>query len=352
MRRLACFSILFLLTVLPAATANAFTADNAATRLADLWPDFKTRFVEEDGRVVDTANGRISHSEGQGYAMLLATAMNDRQAFDRVWRWTRQTLGVRSDDLFAWVYDPQTQAIRDPNNATDGDLLIAWALARAGERWNEPAYLHRARIVTQAILTHGTVETDTYGRMITPGVEGFSAAQRTDGSVFNLSYWVFPALEDLAVLLGPATSADIRQSGLRLLEDARFGEHNLPPDWVAVTSSATGLADGFEPVFGHNAIRIPLYVAWGNVGTRGHLAPFVSLWPQDAASSVAQIHLVSGQVDLLPEVGYRAIAELTACAMNGTSSTQAMRAPLDDNYYPAMLHLLSLLAFHERGLSC
>lgn len=354
MSKLAALLMGALLMVIQSLPAAAWNEQNAHAQLVGLWPDFKSRFLEEDGRVVDTANGAISHSEGQGYAMLLAAAMDDREAFERIWRWTRQTLGVRTDGLFAWVYDPQTEAIKDPNNATDGDLLIAWALIRAAQKWDVPAYLHAARTLCDAVLAHGTLEVDDYGRLIMPGVVGFSAAERSDGAVFNLSYWVFPALRDLSVLLGPATTASIENAGLRLLEEARFGEHNLPPDWLALQATTSSIADGFEPVFGYNAIRIPLYLVWGNIGARGHLAPFVSLWLHDAPSqsAAAQVHLATGEIEPLTEAGYGAIAELTACAMNGSGSTSALQAPLDHHYYPAILHLLSLLAFHERGLSC
>ena len=44
----------------------------------DAWRAYKARFVTAQGRVVDTANGLVSHSEGQGYGMLLAVAADDR----------------------------------------------------------------------------------------------------------------------------------------------------------------------------------------------------------------------------------------------------------------------------------
>ena len=337
----------------------AMNAAEARQHLEQLWPSYQERFITQDGRVIDTANGSISHSEGQGYAMLLAVAMDEPEVFDQIWGWTRQTLGVRQDELFAWVYDPQAGGVRDANNATDGDLLIAWALWRAGEHWDSPAYRHAARTLSAAILTHATVEAPTYGRMILPGVEGFSAAERADGAVFNLSYWVFPALRDLSPLLGPTTADALEGSGLVLLDKARFGEHNLPPDWLALAEGQVSLADGFEPVFGYNAIRAPLYLVWADAGNRGHLAPFMAHWPQAASAftlpqgaSVAQVHLVSGQTQPLGEAGYRAIAELVACAVEGASPSPALRAPLDADYYPATLHLLSLLALNERGLSC
>ena len=40
----------------------------------EAWRAYKAHFVTEAGRVVDTANKGISHSEGQGYGMLLAVA--------------------------------------------------------------------------------------------------------------------------------------------------------------------------------------------------------------------------------------------------------------------------------------
>lgn len=31
---------------------------------------YKARFMMPDGRIIDTANGNVSHTEGQGFAML------------------------------------------------------------------------------------------------------------------------------------------------------------------------------------------------------------------------------------------------------------------------------------------
>lgn len=45
------------------------------------WDTFKARFLDPSGRVVDPQNGGISHSEGQGYGMLLALRADDREAF-------------------------------------------------------------------------------------------------------------------------------------------------------------------------------------------------------------------------------------------------------------------------------
>lgn len=70
------------------------------------WERYKARFMMPDGRIIDTANGNVSHTEGQGFAMLLAVANNDRPAFDKLWQWTDNTLRNKSNGLFYWRYNP------------------------------------------------------------------------------------------------------------------------------------------------------------------------------------------------------------------------------------------------------
>ena len=53
-------------------------------QLNDAWRMYVKRFVSPQGRVIDDANGDISHSEGQGYAMLIAARLKDRATFDRL----------------------------------------------------------------------------------------------------------------------------------------------------------------------------------------------------------------------------------------------------------------------------
>jgi endoglucanase len=57
-------------------------------------------FLASDGRIVDTGNGGISHSEGQGYGLLVAEAAGDRASFDRLWHWTDAHLSRQDVRLF------------------------------------------------------------------------------------------------------------------------------------------------------------------------------------------------------------------------------------------------------------
>nr|WP_246422440.1 glycosyl hydrolase family 8 [Roseospira visakhapatnamensis] len=202
------------------------------------WAQFRDRFITPAGRVVDVSNKHVSHSEGQGYAMLFAVAANDRDTFDRVWGWTRATLQSRPDDaLLSWRWmpdDPDAAGdmgrVDDPNNATDGDLLVAWALTRASQRWSEPSYRSDAVTLAGDILRLTVLERDGVLMML-PGVDGF----RRDGAVIlNPSYYVFPAIDALGMLTGDAIWQRLSANGADLIQEARFGRWNLPPDWLLV----------------------------------------------------------------------------------------------------------------------
>lgn len=64
------------------------------------WESYKARFLMPDGRIVDTGNANVSHTEGQGYAMLMAVANNDRPTFDKLWLWTNGHLKNKTTGLF------------------------------------------------------------------------------------------------------------------------------------------------------------------------------------------------------------------------------------------------------------
>lgn len=74
---------------------------------ADGWSSFKTRFMTSDGRIQDTGNQNVSHTEGQGYAMLMAVYFNDRSSFDKLWHWTQNNLSNPKNGLFYWKYTPE-----------------------------------------------------------------------------------------------------------------------------------------------------------------------------------------------------------------------------------------------------
>lgn len=301
------------------------------------WRDFKAAHLSADGRIIDHGNGGISHSEGQGYGLLIAEAANDRAAFDIIYAWTETTLARPNDALFSWRYVPSDPVpVSDPNNATDGDILIAWALMRAGTRWRDKHLLERSAEIRSAIAEH-CVRRNGNKTLLLPGAVGYDHPDRT---TVNMAYYIWPAL-DLFRQAGQAPLwANLIRDGEALLDEARIGPLALPTDWTDVASSGkvTAAADK-PPRFGFDAIRIPLYLMLGGRTAKADMvgrywqsyldkAKPIPAWVDVASGEVAPYSLSAG--------GYAIAARLLK------TKPPIMQMPPPD-YYSRILALLASL---------
>ncbi|QKC76115.1 endoglucanase [Mesorhizobium erdmanii] len=306
------------------------------------WALYKDKFLDPAGRIIDTANEGISHSEGQGYGLLLSYLAGNQGDFDRIWAFTRTEMMVRDDGLAAWKWDPATVPhISDTNNASDGDLLITYGLALAGTAWHRPDLTASAKSIAAA-LADGGLETVGDLVLLKPGKSGFAAADRKDGPVVNLSYWVFEALPVLAQLMPDGPWTQLADSGRRLLvASMKTGQASLPPDWISL-KTVPAPADGFPKEFSYNAIRIPLYLIRAGDSDRTLLEPFATRMP-DAAGQVRVVDIATGKTrHLLADAGYRIIPALVSCVLSGAPIDKDMQSFQPTDYYPSTLHLLAL----------
>lgn len=322
-------------------TSIGKAAEPASVSAAE-WSAFTERFLDPDGRIIDNANGNISHSEGQGYGLLLSYLADNRGDFDRIWAFTRTQLLVRDDGLAAWKWDPATVPhVSDPNNATDGDLLIAYALALAGKSWKRPDLLQFATGMAQALGKTGIEDVEGM-KLMKPGAAGFGRADRADGPVVNPSYWVFEAFPLMNELAPEAGWRRVSESGLALAKSATaIGNAGLPPDWVSLRT-APRAANGFPQEFGYNAFRVPLYMMRAGIRDRTLLEPFLTHMA-DEDGNVRIVDIASGQTkSVLDDPGYRIIPALVACVLEGKQLPQDMQTFKPQFYYPATLQLLAL----------
>ena len=294
-------------------------------------------------------------SEGTGYGMLLAVAAGDRDAFQRIWGWTRANLMVRDDALLAWRWEPDKRpAVADMNDATDGDILVAWALVEAGEGWTDEGYRLAARRIAVDIARRTVLFRSEGLPLLLPAMSGFSAEDRPDGPVVNLSYWVFPAFPRLAAVAPEFDWDRLVAAGRDLVLRARFGEAKLPTEWISMRGGQPQPATGFPPHFSYNAVRVPLYLAMAGIGERRAYEPFLALWAEPDPAGLPIIDTATGAVaGRMSEPGYAAIPALAACAVDGTPMPAGIQEPATtDNYYPATLHLLALTAANMRYRPC
>ena len=317
---------------------------------ASLWQTYKSRFLDASGRIVDNGNGGISHSEGQGYGMLLAFFANSQSDFEQIWSFTKTELMVRDDGLAAWKWDMATEPhVSDLNNASDGDLLIAYALAMAGAAWDRQDYLASAAALARAILNNVVVERG--GRvLLLPAAEGFDVGERPDGPVINPSYWIFEALPVMAVLAPSDQWSRLGEEGIALLEMMKFGPRNLPAEWVSLARQPKP-AEGFGAEFGYNAIRIPLYLLRAETGHFALVRRLQEAMTIDGAPAI--INLANGEAkERLDDPGYDFVNHILACVSDGKSLPSAARELTSDLYYPATLHLLGYAYVVEKHPSC
>ena len=261
----------------------------SAAAQADDWAAFKSAHLSKDGAVTDD-HAEIVHSEGQSYAMLLAVKHGDKTTFDAAWSFAKTHLR-RDDGLFSWKY--QDGQVADENNASDAEIVMAWALVEAAKAWGGP-YMAEASDLLTLIRARLIVERPDPADpersllLILPGVSGFAgpaaaesenaeetALSRTDDPhgpiTLNPSYWVFPAFDAFAGIDDPLYWSEVARSGERLIELA--GARGLTPDWLSYPSLDP--APGFSSRSSYDALRVPLWLAWS-----GRASPSFAAWRQ------------------------------------------------------------------------
>jgi endoglucanase len=320
---------------------------NSNAAIASQWQIFRSQYLSPDGRVIDTGNGGISHSEGQGWGMLFAQAANDKDSFDLIFAWTSTYLARPEDALHVWRYDPSAKnPTADMNNATDGDIFIAWALARGAQSWGQPALFAAAAAIAADILDK-LCFTESGKVFLLPGISGFVSPAALN---LNPSYYVWPAFDTLEQLAPSTLWANLRADGLATLTEGVFGKWSLPPDWLAVSRPGLGLqpAADWPPRFSFDAIRVPLWLSWAGVLPDSLGTAFTQYW-QSAAFPYrpAWVNLQDGSfAKYAAPSGMAAVTNYTLAALSGTQPSLPSVADATD-YYSAALTMLTYLATHQ-----
>lgn len=315
------------------------------------WELFKRRFIAGEGRVVDTGNGGVSHTEGQGWGMLCAVAFDDPTTFDLLHNWTARTLRRRGDRLHSWRYVPNSPIpVSDPNNATDGDLFIASALWRAAWRWGRPDLEHAAQAIARDILALLVREVGSR-TVLLPGAFGFETASLV---TINPSYYVFPAMEEMAALAPSPVWARLIDDGTAMLTEGRFGKWQLPPDWLRMDRASGALAPhpNWPARFSYDAIRVPLWLAWSGQSPQTLQRSFSDYWALYQPAPPAWIDLnTNAQAHYPAPPGVLAIGRTAAAlSQSGNKRPQSVQFPsirASPDYYSAALTMLSRCAWQE-----
>ena len=231
-----------------------------------LWSDFKTHFVQPDGRVIDASTPQLhSSSEGESYAMFFALVANDPATFEKLWRWSTNNLaaGDVGAVLPGWIWgraDDGSWRVLDPNSASDADLWYVYSLLEAGRLWNRPDYIRDGMRLLALIEQKEVVSLPGLGPMLLPGPVGFEQPNRV--WQLNPSYLPIPVLRRLTTASPSGPWAGVAINTARLITSVT--PKGFVADWVGY--QATSDTNGrfiIDPVKGdrgsYDAIRVYLW---------------------------------------------------------------------------------------------
>ena len=334
-----------ILTGLP--LAAVFVMDCRQARAFEhVWHSWRDAYLRE-GRVIDPQQGQISHSEGQGYGLLLAQAFGDRSSFEAIEDWTEANLALRSDNLMAWAYRPHVTGARlDLQTATDGDLFRAWALLRAERDSGWAGYAEKAIDIARDIAAHCLVADPRAPQeyLLAPGAESRRALDRV---LINPSYIMPRAMRELGIAAVDPRLIRAADHGETVLSE--LAATGLLPNWIDVTVSGFADPREHEVLWGYDALRIPLYLTWSGHHDHAAVALGLSLLSENTDDAHIAVEVtVSGDVRTKSNLpGYFAIVDVAACRKPPSSD----RFGQSSFYYPDTLALLSHVANRESGCS-
>ncbi|MDD2266161.1 glycosyl hydrolase family 8 [Sulfuricurvum sp.] len=220
------------------------------------WELFKERYLQKDGRVIDRENEAITHSEAIGYTLFFAVAMNDETTYLSVEHWLENNLPRNSEGLYPWKWGKSNThewKILDSNNATDGDLWIAYARIKASKVFKHPDQLEKAITHLEAIKRHLILSSGDR-LLLLPGKYGFV---HDNTFLLNPSYYI-PFIFDTFARVDDAILWKRMITESKLILAQRFGQLQLHPDWIAFKDNKFFL-DTKKPYFSYDALRIPLF---------------------------------------------------------------------------------------------
>jgi endoglucanase len=270
-------TIISLIIVLALTIVGLFfynSSQNGPRLLDQLWTKYKADYVDKDsGRTIDEQANGITTSEGQSYTMLRAVWSDDRETFDKAWKWTKDNLSRPNDNLFSWLWGKNQEGKygimtnkNGQNVAVDGDIDIAYSLILASQKWSEPVYIEESKKIIKDIWTKAVIVSDS-GRLILASNDLEKTFNKSK-VVVNPSYfstYAFPAFEVATPELPWSRLSDDCYYFLNQIFEINSIEVNkpiLPFDWMEIDKAtmAISLSDN-RRTYGYDATRIPWRVA-------------------------------------------------------------------------------------------
>ncbi|GEM_PF-2332468 len=223
-----------------------------------LYGIYKKYIIQPDGRVVDWYNNGVTHSEGIGYTLFFAVSLNDKKTFFKVFHWFLNNMGFNKYGLVPWLWGKRPNGswgILDFNDATDGDIWIAYSLLLGYEKWKEPLLKEIALKLIRSIRKYDIFP--CRGKtLLKPGKFGFLFPKYVRINPSYYTPWIFEKF----IEYDPSTVwLSLSKESFNVFTHLVATDLKLPTDWVDI-SLPQCKSENFYEVFGFNAIRVPIWV--------------------------------------------------------------------------------------------
>ena len=311
----------------------------------DLYNEWKNN-VEYSGpipmRIGQFQNGIVS--EAVGYGMLLAVYNNDKGTFDRFWNFAKGKLVNFEEDvnkeggLLPWIFSSNGD-ILDRNNATDGDLDIAFALLVADKKgWGTRA---DARKHIDNILKYNVDDNDALQ-------EGYY--RYTDDNTVNSSYLSPGYFKAFADYTGDSRWLKVRDKSYEILEKGFDKGYKVIPHDIQVSGTLASSHPNHDSDAGRGAWRLAVdYLWYGDSRAENLLKKYNSFYESKGLSNLCDVYDVYGNAKggwCGSQAGW--IVGSAACAQlaGGNAKGEAWRAltgAWDEAYYSRELKMLAML---------
>jgi endo-1,4-beta-D-glucanase Y len=299
---------------------------------------------------VDNGNGDGStFSEGQGYGMVIAAYMGDKQAFDGLWSFAQKNFNTQK--LMGWhvTCSGFTTSDGGDGSATDGDTDIAFGLVVAAAQWGG-TYLQQAKDYLAVLKSVDFVTCSPSGRNVATAGSWQGSDACTIGSGSNTSYWTPGYYRVFAQVTGDSFWSKTADDVVTL-----YGLAADPTTGIIVNEVDQNGAAVACQTYDYNSCRIPWratldYLWFGTAGVKTTMTKLTN-W----ANGVGIANIVDGyQADGTPTgqytglnafVGGFAVGAMTDSQSIANSFASYFASIADDNgaYYGTSLRVLYLL---------
>ncbi len=244
-----------------------------------LWQNYKARFLDSSGRIVDHTAGDRTTSEGQSYGMFFALVANDRPSFDRMLQWTQDNLagGDLAARLPAWNWGRSISGewkTLDTNSASDADLWLAYDCLEAGRLWQDPRLEKLGMALAKHVAETEVVVTGGSLTILLPGAKGFHPDPST--YIWNPSYEPPQLIARFEKQCPDGPWAGLQKDLPKLLAQSSPGGYAM--DWLRAEAALTPVTSPQSPSSGehqpppvgsYESIRVYLWLGMAHKATPG-----------------------------------------------------------------------------------